>query len=96
MSPTVWIVSYDVCAPSRLRKVYRILCGYGEWLQLSMFRCELSERELVVLKAELRAELDLEVDQVLFIDTGPADGRGGNCIEGLGKPLPERKRMLIF
>ncbi|HCF59082.1 MAG TPA: CRISPR-associated endonuclease Cas2 [Myxococcales bacterium] len=91
-----WLVCYDISDPKRLRRVYRTLRGYGDWLQLSTFRCELSEREKVVLRNLLSEELNHEEDQVLFVYLGPAEGRGAEAIEGLGRPLLERKRVNIL
>jgi CRISPR-associated protein Cas2 len=33
-----FVVSYDVCCPKRLRKVFRVLRGFGDHVQLSVFR----------------------------------------------------------
>ena len=49
-----YIISYDVSDPKRLRKVFKTLRGYGDHLQLSVFRCELSPKELVEVRAKLR------------------------------------------
>jgi hypothetical protein len=40
----LYVVAYDIAAPRRWRKVFRIMEGYGEWLQLSVFQCRLSRR----------------------------------------------------
>jgi CRISPR-associated protein Cas2 len=85
-----YVVTYDIADPKRLRQVYKILRGYGAHLQLSVFQCELDERERVELLVKLRAEINHQVDQVLFIDIGPVDGRGASAIEAIGRPyLPE-------
>ena len=81
-----YIVSYDVCEPKRLRAVFKIVKGYGEHLQLSVFRCELDARELVELQAKLEQVIHHGEDQVLFVDMGPAEGRGRECISSLGVP----------
>jgi CRISPR-associated protein Cas2 len=81
-----YVVSYDVCDPKRLRLVFKIMKGYGEHLQLSVFRCELDAREMVELKGKLHEAINHEEDQVLFIDMGPADGRGRASITSLGLP----------
>lgn len=81
-----YIVSYDICHKKRLRKVYKVMRGYGDHVQYSVFRCELNKRELVELRAKLRDVINAAVDQVMFVDMGPADGRGGNAITVLGKP----------
>jgi CRISPR-associated protein Cas2 len=63
-----YIVTYDVCDPKRLRRVFKTLKGYGDHLQLSVFRCELSHRELVELRARLGEPRDRqeEVMDVLY------------------------------
>ena len=91
-----WIVCYDICEPKRLRLVYKILRGYGDWMQLSVFRCELSDRERVVLRGLLSEVVNHDEDQVIFVDIGPAEGRGATAIETLGKPMVERPRVLVL
>ena len=63
-----FIVTYDIADPKRLRRVYDTMRGYGAWLQLSVFRCELTERALVELRVALADIIHHEEDQVLFID----------------------------
>jgi CRISPR-associated protein Cas2 len=81
-----YVVSYDVCDPKRLRAVFKIMKGYGEHLQLSVFRCELDARDVVELTGKLEQVIHHGEDQVLFIDMGPADGRGRACITSVGLP----------
>ena len=35
----LYIVAYDISDPRRWRRVFRLMNGYGEWLQLSVFQC---------------------------------------------------------
>ena len=92
-----YIVTYDVCDPKRLRKVYRIMRAYGRHLQLSVFQCELSAMERVELETRLRAEIHHDDDQVLFVDIGPADGRGRTSISAVGKAyVPEDRRAVVL
>lgn len=93
---TRWLVCYDISDPGRLRRVYRTLRGYGDWLQLSVFRCELSPRERVVLQGLLEEQIHHGEDQVLFVDLGPADGRGSEAIEAVGRVLAEKKRAVVL
>ena len=90
-----YVVSYDISSPKRLRKVYRTLLGYGEHIQLSVFRCELTHRELVELRAKLGATIHHEQDQVLFVDLGPVAGRGGDAIGAIGKPYANPERLAV-
>lgn len=92
-----YVVSYDVSDPKRLRKVFKLLRGYGDHLQLSVFRCELGKRELIELRAKLSAIIQHDADQVLFVDVGPVDGRGSESIAAIGRPYmhPERHALVV-
>ncbi len=81
-----YLVTYDISDPKRLRRVFVILQGAGDHLQLSVFRCELNRRELIELRAKLLEVIHQGQDQVLFADLGPADGRGADAIAALGRP----------
>jgi CRISPR-associated protein Cas2 len=92
-----YVVSYDVSDPKRLRKVYKTMLGYGDHLQLSVFRCELSAREMVELRSALEGIISKTEDQVLFVDVGPADGRGAGSFSTLGRPqaAPEQVALVL-
>lgn len=92
-----YIVTYDVCDPKRLRKVFIIMKGYGDHLQLSVFRCELNPTELVTVRDKLARAINHHEDQVLFIDMGPVEGRGKSAIQHVGKPYipPERTAIIV-
>lgn len=81
-----FLVSYDISDDKRLRKVFQIMRGYGDHLQYSVFECQLTRTDLVRLQAELSAVIHHNLDQVLFVDLGPAAGRGDRVITALGKP----------
>lgn len=92
-----YIVTYDISDPKRLRRVYKIMLGYGEHLQLSVFRCELNQRELVELRVKLGRVVHHDEDQVLFVDVGPVDGRGAGSIAYLGRPyVPPERRVVVL
>lgn len=92
-----YIVTYDICDPKRLRQVFKTMRGYGDHLQLSVFRCELNHRELVELRANLASTINHEVDQVLFVDVGPVEGRGSTSIAAIGKAYipPDRHALVV-
>jgi CRISPR-associated protein Cas2 len=94
----VYIVSYDVCEAKRLRQTYKKLCGYGNSLQYSVFRCELSPMQLHRLKEELWDILNLSEDRVMLVDLGPAGARGDSCVEFWGKTrmeIPTRTAVIV-
>ena len=37
MNERVYIVTYDIADTRRGRSIFKIMNGYGEWLQLSVF-----------------------------------------------------------
>lgn len=92
-----YLVSYDISDDTRLRLVHRTVRGWGDALQYSVFRCELTPRELAELRDALVRIIKPSADQVLIVDLGPADGRGGAVISALGRPYapPERTAIVI-
>jgi CRISPR-associated protein Cas2 len=92
-----YIVSYDISDPKRLRKVFRLMKGYGEHVQLSVFRCELTHRALVELRSRLGSTINHNEDQVLFVDVGPEDGRAGTAISAVGRAYesPEQCAVVV-
>jgi CRISPR-associated protein Cas2 len=81
-----YLVCYDICDDKRLRQVFKVMRGYGDHLQYSVFECQLRPVDLVRLKADLSRIIHFTEDQVLFVDLGPAEGRGDRTITALGKP----------
>ena len=81
-----YIVAYDISAPRRWRRVYRIMQGYGEWVQLSVFQCRLGRVRRMQLKLALDAAIDHAEDHIVILDLGPAAGLRPR-IESLGKPF---------
>lgn len=83
-----YIVAYDVSDEKRLRKVFKTMRGYGDPIQYSVFRCDLSDKEKVLMFEALGKVINHKEDQVLVIDIGPPDARGSECVEILGRPSP--------
>ena len=82
----LYIVAYDIADQRRWRRVFRLMKGYGEWLQLSVFQCRLSQRRRVELKLALDEILDHVQDHVVILDLGPAASIRPR-VESLGKPF---------
>lgn len=93
----VYIVSYDICDAQRLRRVFKLMRGWGDHLQLSVFQCELNPTELVTLRSELGDIIHHDQDQILFVDVGPVEGRGAKSIQSLGRAYthPERHAIVV-
>ena len=81
-----YLVTYDISSPERLRRVYQTLQGYGEHIQLSVFRCDLTGVRLVELRMALGGIIHYQEDQVLVIRLGPSGARTLERFEVLGRP----------
>ncbi len=92
-----YIVTYDITDDDRRNNVFRALRGHGDHLQYSVFRCDLSAAERIMLVAELHPLIDHAMDQILVIDLGPVDGRAGTCVDAIGRRYiaPERTVVVI-
>jgi len=97
MARTVYLVSYDIADPERLRKVFKVMKGAGEHVQFSVFRCVLADRAREELVDALERVIDRGADQVLLVDLGPEEGRAAECITALGRPYqpPARKALIV-
>jgi CRISPR-associated protein Cas2 len=82
---TSYIVAYDISDDKRLRKVFQTMRKYGDHLQFSVFECQMTPSDLVRCRADLAKIIHHTEDQVLFINLGPAEGRGDRVITAMGK-----------
>lgn len=80
----LYIVTYDIANERRWRSIFKLMHGYGEWLQLSVFQCRLSRARRAELQGALGAILHMAEDHVMVIDVGPADGVTPR-VQSLGK-----------
>lgn len=63
---TCYIIAYDIPDDRRRTKVHKILSGFGQWTQYSLFECFLSRKEFVLLKSKLARHLEDTQDSVRF------------------------------
>ena len=93
----LYMVCYDICgedAPRRLRKVYKILRGYGEHLQYSVFRCSLTPLDFECLCGELEDVIHYRRDQVLLVPLGLESSDRSWRPTTLGVPLLDPDRVV--
>ncbi len=91
-----YVVTYDIADDSRRTAVFKTLRGFGDHLQYSVFRCDLSDRRRVELTAAVHDLIDHSVDQILVIDLGPVDGRASNCVSSIGRSYSNPERTVII
>jgi CRISPR-associated protein Cas2 len=96
MDDHLYIVSYDIGDPKRWRRVFRVMHGYGEWLQLSVFQCRLSRRRHAELVALLDGIIHHSEDHIVSLDVGAID-RIEPRVVSLGKNFKaiEREPVIV-
>ncbi len=72
MEERVYVVTYDIRDEKRWRRVFKLMKGYGQWLQLSVFQCRLTRRRHAELVALLDGVIKNNEDHLVLIDLGPA------------------------
>jgi CRISPR-associated protein Cas2 len=63
---TLYLIAYDISDDRRRTKVHKLLCGFGQWTQYSLFECFLTDKELVALHGRLDKLLKADEDNVRF------------------------------
>lgn len=91
----LYVISYDISQPRRWRRVFRVMKGYGEWLQLSVFQCRLSRTRVLQLEEALRGAMNQDEDHVLILDIGPAEGIAPQ-VRSLGKRFEPVAREAVI
>lgn len=79
-----FLLVYDIRKPRRLRRIHEVAKRYGEPLQYSVFVCDLTRAEKVLLLVDLAGEIDQAVDSIAIFDLGPAGQRAVECVDYLG------------
>lgn len=87
-----FLVCYDIADPKRLRSVFKKMHGFGDPIQYSVFKCDLSRAEKVLMLGALRDLLNTREDRVMIVRLGPVDGNTDDRVEFLGQPLMPWKR----
>lgn len=95
-SERLYIVAYDIADQKRWRRVFKIMKGYGSWLQLSVFQCRLTARRRAELATRLEGIIHHAEDHVVLMDLGSVD-QVAPRVESLGKTYatPERRAIVI-
>lgn len=60
------VVSYDIPEDKRRTKIHSILKSYGQWMQYSVFECELTDTQYAKLRSRLGKLIKPEEDSIRF------------------------------
>lgn len=87
MSRRRYLILYDIRDDKRLRAIFNTMRSHGSRFQYSVFLCDLSARELLSLRWELKGRMDESCDSIAVIDLGtPESATRGKMFEFLGVP----------
>jgi CRISPR-associated protein Cas2 len=90
---TLHVIAYDIPSDRRRTKVHKVLCGFGQWTQYSLFECYLTQKELVALQGKLDKLLKPEEDSVRFYPLCML------CVEKvvtIGSPKPAEQDVFVI
>ncbi|QGG48987.1 CRISPR-associated endonuclease Cas2 [Heliorestis convoluta] len=60
------VVSYDIPNDKRRGKVLKALKSYGEWMQYSVFECNLTKEQYLKLRNRLDKIINYQEDSIRF------------------------------
>lgn len=91
-----YVVAYDVSDARRLRRTFKTMNGFGDAIQYSLFVCDLSSKERILMEEALTEIINHKEDRVLVIHIGPAEGRGAGAMHTLGRQIvPAQREVLV-
>lgn len=60
------VISYDVSDDKRRTKIHKALKSFGQWVQYSVFECELEEVDYLRLRQRLEDLLEPQEDNIRY------------------------------
>ncbi len=85
-----YLVCYDIREPKRLRHVHKVMKGYGEPWQYSVFFCVLRDIDRVRMQSDLENEMNLKEDQALILVLGEDETASRQAATTIGQSLPKQ------
>jgi CRISPR-associated protein Cas2 len=65
------ILVYDISDDKRRTKLFKTLEGYGIPVQFSVFECELSDEDFLLMKDKVERVIDKNEDTVIYYELCP-------------------------
>jgi len=90
-----YLVCYDIRNDKRLRQVFKVMKGYGEHWQYSIFFCILRPIDRVRMQGELEDTMNQKEDQVLIIDLGENQESARAATTVLGQALGDMEMGVV-
>jgi CRISPR-associated protein Cas2 len=90
-----FLVAYDIRDHRRLRRIAGCMEGYGLRVQYSVFVCDLSGQEKVLMRGDIEALMKMSEDSVMIIGLGAAGDASGFLFLGHHEKLPVSEAVII-
>lgn len=90
-----YLVAYDIREDHRLRAVATCAESYGYRIQYSVFICDLSEQEVIVMRGELETIAKTTEDSIMIVDLGSPSDAGKFVFLGPHRTLPTNTAVII-
>ena len=88
-----YVISYDIADDRRRNRVHKLLTGFGDGVQYSLFECFLSDKELVQVRHRLRRLIKTEEDRIrIYSLCKPCFGK----VESMGCENPQEPAVFIL
>ena len=90
-----YLVAYDIREDRRLRSIAGCMEGYGTRIQYSVFVCDLSDREKVIMRGDIEGIMKTSEDSVMVIDLGQAGDSSRFLFLGHHEKLPTSSSVIV-
>lgn len=90
-----YLVAYDIREDRRLRNIATCMEGYGTRIQYSVFVCDLSDKEAVLMRGDLEMIMRVSEDSVMVIDLGRAGDSSRFLFLGHHEKLPASSAVIV-
>jgi CRISPR-associated protein Cas2 len=60
------VISYDIPEDNRRTQIHKVLKSYGQWMQYSVFECDLTQTEYAKLRSRLVKLIKSKEDSIRF------------------------------
>ncbi len=90
-----YLVAYDIRDERRLRSIAVCMEGYGTRIQYSVFVCDLSEQEKVIMRGDIESLMKASEDSVMVIDLGQAGDSSRFLFLGHHERLPTSGSVIV-
>lgn len=91
------IIAYDIPDDRRRTKLAKILLGYGDRIQYSVFVVDCSPARMLRLKDQVQDVVEKKIDSVLFCDLGLISQLGSTKYSYIGqsKELTDNEVLIL-